>query len=236
MIRLRIFLIVMLMLALGTVRAADITAAKNKLPGLAIEKDTALLNQIYYNGKVWIGLYYNVYGTEFIIEDKWYMADITINGIRFDSVELKYDIYNDEVLANYYDKKIIVLNNENIDSFKLYIENRELFFVNLRGNDELKGHHELIYEGDSKLYRKWKKKRAQFVIEARYDEFQPDNDIIAYINNNIYPVKNRKRLLKAMDDKKSEIKSYIRQEKINIDFSNPETLIPVFRYYDTLRY
>ena len=80
----------MLMLALGTVRAADITAAKNKLPGLAIEKDTALLNQIYYNGKVWIGLYYNVYGTEFIIEDKWYMADITINGIRFDSVELKY--------------------------------------------------------------------------------------------------------------------------------------------------
>ena len=213
----------------------NIAHTEQYLQGNITGQDTVFLNQLYYNGKVWVGLYYNVYGTEFIIQDTWYKADVIVNGINFEDVSVKYDVYNDEILTNYYNKKIITLNNENIDGFTLYIDDEKLKFRNFRDSGKMKGHYQVIHEGQSKLYKKWRKKRAQFVIEARYDEFQPDDSILIVINDKLYEVKNRRRLLKIMSDKKSEIKSFIRKEKINPDFSQPSSLVPILKYYDTLQ-
>ncbi|MEA1887173.1 MAG: hypothetical protein U9N72_08200 [Bacteroidota bacterium] len=197
-------------------------------------QDTSILNQLYYNGRVWYGQYFNVYGTEFLIEDAWYKADITINGIPFNDVKIKYDIYNDELLANYYDKRIIILNNENIEKFTIYINDHELHFKNFHERGNMAGYYQLIYEGQSKLYKKWRKKRAQFVIEARYDEFQDDDAIIIVLEDRPYEIRKRRNLLKILSDKKSEIRSFIRQEDIRLDFDKPESLIPVLKYYDNL--
>ncbi|MDT8402339.1 MAG: hypothetical protein RQ743_11645 [Bacteroidales bacterium] len=203
-------------------------------PALYEVQDTSILNQLYYNGRLWTGKYFSVYGTEFMMEDEWHRADIIINGIHFNDVALKYDIYNDEILANYYNKRIIILNNENIESFILYINGRDYHFKNIINSGRLRGHYQVIYEGKSKLYKKWKKKRAQFVVEARYDEFQNDHVLIVLKGEEAYEVKRRKIFLKTMNDKKAEIKSYIRRENIRLDFNNPESLVPVLEYYDSL--
>ena len=198
------------------------------------EQDTSRLNQVLYNGKIWLGMYFNVYGTEFLIEDKWYKADVSVNGIYFEDVEVKYDIYNDDLLANYYSKRIIILNKENIEEFTLYTGDRELLFRNVKDRYGLEGYYQVIYEGKSRLLKKWKKKRAQFVIEARYDEFQSDDVLILVKDEVAYEVKNRRKLLKVMDDNKREIRSFMRQENIHPDFNKPESIVPVLKYYDSL--
>ncbi|HDZ41105.1 MAG TPA: hypothetical protein ENH59_05440 [Bacteroidetes bacterium] len=203
-------------------------------PAVHNVQDTSILNQLYYNGRIWTGKYFSVYGTEFLMEDKWYRADIVINGIHFNDVALKYDIYNDEILANYYNKRIIILNNENIESFILNIKGKDLYFKNIKNINSLNGHYQVIYEGKSKLYKKWKKKRAQFVVEARYDEFQNDHSLIVLRGEELYELKRRKSFLKTMNDKKAEIRSFIRRENIRLDFDNPESLVPVLEYYDSL--
>jgi CO dehydrogenase/acetyl-CoA synthase alpha subunit len=104
----------------------------------------------------------------------------------------------------------------------------------VKGRYGLEGYYQVIYEGKSRLLKKWKKKRAQFVIEARYDEFQPDDVLILVKNETAYQVKNRRKLLKVMDDNKREIRIFMRKENIHPDFKNPESIIPVLEYYDSL--
>lgn len=36
--------------------------------------------------------------------DKWHKADVAVNGISFENVEVKYDIYNDDLPDEYYNK------------------------------------------------------------------------------------------------------------------------------------
>ena len=215
--------------------------AENDLhnPGPAVSsqelQDTARLNQFLFNGKIWLGMYFNVYGTEFLIEDKWYKADIKVNDIHFKNVDVKYDIYNDNLLVNYYNKRIIILNKENIEAFTLYTGDRNLFFINEKGRNGLDGYYQVIYEGDIRLLKKWRKKRAQFVIEARYDEFQPDNVLIFVKDQEIYQVKNRRKLLRIFGDNKREIRSFIRQENIHLDPEKPESIVPVLEFFDSLQ-
>ncbi|MBS0011561.1 MAG: hypothetical protein KFF49_09140 [Bacteroidales bacterium] len=230
---LNILLITSLIQAARPVKKVCLFAPGSSLTFNACQ-DTSMMNQLYYNGRVWYGKYFNVYGTEFLLEDKWYKADVSINGINFNGVEVKYDIYNDELLTNYHRRKIIILNNENIDSFTLYTGNKELYFENLSGKYDLEGHYQVIYEGKSKLYKKWRKKRAQFVVEARFDEFQSDDALIVLSGGETHRLKKRRHLLRLMNDKKDEVRSYIRHENIRIDFANPESLVPVLEYYDTL--
>ncbi len=196
--------------------------------------DTMILNQIFYNGKVWVGSYYDVYGTEFMIADDWMQTDIIINNILFKNVKIKYDIYNDDILANYNNKRIIILNPDNIDHFTVYTDNKEFRFENLHDNYELEGYFQVLYDGKNKLYKKWKKKRAQFAVEARYDEFQPDHKLILLRDSIPYGIKNRRDILKIMNERKADIKNFIKHENIRIDVSTPENLIPLMKYLDNM--
>lgn len=197
-------------------------------------QDTMTLNQIFYNGKVWVRSYYDVYGTEFMIADEWMKTDIIINDILFKDVKIKYDIYNDDILVNYNNKRLIILNRDNIDRFTLYTGNKEFLFENLRDNDELEGYFQILYDGKNKLYKKWKKKRVQFAVEARYDEFQQDHELIMIRDGRSYEIKNRRGILKIMNDRKKDIKNFIKHENIRFDISTPEKLIPLMKYIDTL--
>lgn len=197
-------------------------------------RDTMILNQIFYNGKIWVGSYYEVYGTEFMIADEWMKADITINDILFVDAEIKYDIYNDDILVNYNNKRIIILNRDNIERFTVYTDNKEFRFVNLHDGDEPGAYFQALYEGKYKLYKKWKKKRVQFAVEDRYDEFQEDHELVLISGGIPYEIKNRRDILKLMDDRKKDIKNFIRQENIRIDINTPEDLIPLMKYLDNL--
>lgn len=198
-------------------------------------QDTSFLNQVLYNGSVWKGLYYNIYGTQFMFDDDWMRGSVSLGSFQFDSLELKYDIYSDDIIVNYNDIRLLVLNRELLDSFILQNENKKMHFRNFRDSKYINGYYEVIHEGDSKLYKKWHKKRAQFVIEARYDEFQYENQLVLITNGKVHRISRKGDLLKIMGDRKKEIRNFLRQEQIKIDIDSPATIIPVLEYYDSIK-
>lgn len=202
---------------------------------ITAQQDTAFLNQVLYNGSVWKGLYYNIFGTQFMFDDDWMRGSVSLGGFQFDSLELKYDIYSDDIIVNYNDIRMLVLNKELLDSFILQHENKNMHFRNFRDGEYVNGYYQVLYEGDSKLYKKWHKKRAQFVIEARYDEFQYENQLILLSDGKANRISRRGDLIKIMGDWKKEIRSFLRLEQIKIDINSPATIIPVLEYYDSLK-
>ncbi len=198
------------------------------------EQDTLIMNQMLYNGKVWIGLYYSVYGTEFLFSKEWISGDVMINGILFTNVLLKYDIYNDDLITPYRNKKVLILNKEIIDNFTLHFDNREFRFLNLKENESMDGYYQVYYDGIIKLYKKWRKKRVQFAIEARYDEFQSDDVLYLVKADVFYEISSKRNLLKLLGDRKQELKNYLKENRIRIDVKSPDSIIPVLEYYDNM--
>jgi hypothetical protein len=198
-------------------------------------QDTLIANQILYNGKIWIGLYFGVYGTEFLFSEDWIDSDLTIEGIEFKSLPLKYDTYNDELLINFKNREVVILNKERVDSFTIRYNNSAYKFINLKDHDILNGYYQILYNDGTSLYKKWSKKRAQFVVEAKYDEFQPDNQLILIKDQTMVEVTSKRGFLKQLDDYKQEVKEYIRDNRMKLDIKSPETLVPVLKFYDTLK-
>ena len=197
-------------------------------------QDTMILDQIFYNGRIWAGKYYDVYGSEFFASDDWYSADITVNGKKFRDIRAKYDTYNDDLLASYYGKRVIILNRLNVDNFTLHMGDKEIIFTRIDSVSGVNGYCNILYNGGTSLLKKYRKKRAQFAIEARYDEFQQDDALYVVKAGKATQISKRRDLLKLLDDRHDEVRSFIRETSLRIDIKNPAGLIPLLRYYDNL--
>ncbi len=76
------------------------SAAANPRPGnSASNSPDTLDNQILYNGKLWRNLYTRVKGDPFLFTDTFVSGTVTIGNKTFKKVDIKYDIYNDELIA-----------------------------------------------------------------------------------------------------------------------------------------
>lgn len=212
------------------------TALENYVyPGFSsIEQDTIHLNQVLYNGRKWIGIYYGVYGTEFMIDREWKTGDLTINGTTFKGIPLKYDIYNDQLLTNYRNIRVLILNRELVESFTIYSGNESHTFLNRDGSEGLSGYYEVFYENNTALYKKWRKKRVEFAIDGMYDEFQSDNVLLLVKDGVVHELKKRKTFMKVLSDHKDEVNDFTRNSHIRPDFQMPQSLIRILEFYDNL--
>lgn len=150
-------------------------------------------------------------------QNRYYVADefksgsITYNGQNYFNLDLKYDIFNDElVLRPYIETTYIQINllKEKVDFFKIGNEkfvNLKLLPANLKG-----GYYEETVTGkNSVLYIKYYKEKREIIKD--------DHFLIRYIQNYDYVLlKDNKFTL--INDKKEIIKLYPEQKRKINDF------------------
>ena len=61
--------------------------------------DSAWYDQLLYSGVEWRPTMYLVDGHEFFLTSEFIYGTVTINGITFKEVRMKYDIANDEIIV-----------------------------------------------------------------------------------------------------------------------------------------
>lgn len=198
------------------------------------EEDTLLTNQLLYNGRVWIGTYFGVVGTEFMLTPDWINGDVTINRTLFTNIPLKYDIYNDNLLINYQNKRVLILNREMVDSFVLHYEGKSYTLTKVVDNQGSQAFYQVCYSGKTELVKQWRKKRVQFAVEARYDQFQQDSRLLLSIDGKQYEFGKRKSLYRLFGNYSGEVRAFMRRNRIKVDIDTPEALIPVLEFYDNL--
>lgn len=191
--------------------------------------------------------YQGVRGTPFFNED-WAKATITTNNTIYENVDVKYNLYENELLYRKPDGKEFVLTNANVDGFVL------------RDGKSKQGHpfkkFPALAAEDAKLAQQFvlalhDGRKVQLVMVPqklmvkanfkgpyssgnKYDEFQ---DMQSYYligpEQAVQKVKlNKKSLLKALPDKQDQVEKYIATE--GIDASTAAGWVKALAYYESL--
>ena len=71
------------------------------------------------NGRIWMNRYSKVTGNQFYLSDEYLKGSVFIKGHRYDNLDLRYDICNDELVLKYGTWPVIFMNKELVDSFSL---------------------------------------------------------------------------------------------------------------------
>jgi hypothetical protein len=132
----------------------------------------------------------------------------------------------------------IQLNKEMVTAFTLDYNNTIYNFRNLTTTSENahSGYINILYEGKTNLYLKYRKEILPLAVDHKYDEFNQRQNLL-YLNRDgqYYKITSKRDFLKLLDDQKDKIGEYMKSEKIKVKKNNPESYISVLKYYDSLR-
>jgi len=199
-------------------------------------QDTVSESQALYNGRIWRNLYYLVDGNQFLFSNEFINGTVTISGKSFSNVAIKYDAFKDELLTPYEHGKILQLNKELVDSFAFNFNGKHYHFIRIREDksENPGGYFRVIYSGKSALYLKYIKKINKLSISGESESFYQSERLYLVKNGQFIAVSGKGDLLRAMDDKRDQVKSFIRKNKTKVSEEEPENIVPVIKYYDSL--
>lgn len=200
------------------------------------EQDTLKENQILYNGKLWRNRYYRIREDQFLFSKEFLSGNLSINGQSFKNLNIRYDIYNDEIMIPTNRGAILQLNKEMVDSFTINFNNKTYKFTQIR-EDSVRGFNgyiNVLYKGKNALYVKYKKEIELLAVERKFDMFYQTHRIYFVKDSIVYQVTGRGDLLKVLNEDKVQIRNYIKKNKLQISKKRPESFIPVIGYYDSI--
>jgi hypothetical protein len=199
-------------------------------------QDTLYDHQLLFNGRVWKSRYGQVLNHEFFITKNWIPGEVTINKKNFSRVMLKYDLFNDELLAMVNPGTVVILSTEKVESFTMKIDPEPFRFINYNfaNSPLIKGYGQLLYNGITSLIVKYNKQIKLLAVENKYDEFYQKQQVLIMCNGQFNRIKSKKDLFNLFGDHREEIQKYIREKGLAITLSKPESLIPILQFYDSL--
>jgi hypothetical protein len=204
--------------------------------GSDLANQDTLEKQILYNGRVWRNLYQQIDGSQFLFSSEFLSGSVTIDGRTFDSKNLKFklDIVNDELLILTDRNTTLQLNKEIVDRFTLIYEEKPFRFKKLEADslNMLSGYANVLYDGKTSLYVKYKKEIRLRNSTGEKDTFIQSHRIYVMKEGILHTVNNKASLLKLLNDRKEELKDFIRANKIHISRNSPESIAPVVAFYD----
>lgn len=188
------------------------------------------------NGRIWRNAYFFIEGNQFLLSDDFLKGSVCMHANLFSDIKLKYDIFNDELLTPISDGGTLQLNKEMVDSFYFAFQNKTYRFIRLRNDSihmsDLFFH--VLYRGNSSLYARYIKKIDKLSVGGSNERFYQINTLYFVKDDHLYQINGKRDLMRIMSVKKAMIRAFIRNNKIDISDKNPESFIPVIRYFDSL--
>jgi len=197
-------------------------------------------DQDLFNGRIWHNQYPKVFGDQFFLTNTFLKGSVTLNGRKYDGLDLLYDIANDELIMKSESYPVIIMNKEMVDSFTLRNGNRIYKIINERIDTNVihRGYINVLYQGPSAFYVKYTKRIQPLAVDGRFDLFYQEARMYLKQDTNMVRVETKKELFKLLKDKKKEIKEFVRIRNINgyrLSLKDPDSVIPLLNYYDSLK-
>ncbi len=194
-------------------------------------------NAHLYNGYEYMTPDRRIKGDPYFLTDILTPANISYDGTHYQNIPALYDIERDLVVINRLGQNFkISLISEKLDSFSL--QNHTFIRVardSVHGVELMSGFYDKLYGGRSSVLVK----RRKVVLDIpEYNSFR-----VEYREQEVYYVKfagryvevnSKSSVLKLFRTKKSEIKSFLRKNKLKFKSDFGKTLVAASAYYDQL--
>lgn len=198
-------------------------------------QDTLKESQILYNGRIWRNAYTRIREDQFIFTPDFISGSVAVGGRIFKNVPLKYDIFKDELLTETPHGLMLQLNKEIVDSFSLTYNGRDYLFVRSDSTSDYSGYINLLYTGKSSFIVKYRKNIELLAVDKKYDQFYLIRKMYLVRDNSINQFSGKLELMRLLVDRKKEVRSFMKKNRIVPSKNNPESFIPVIKYYDSIR-
>lgn len=191
----------------------------------------------YINGFLYTESFTGTVGHPFFLSESWYSSSLSMDGREYEEINLRYDLYRDQVLFNHIHRSgsyIVVLNKTLIEGF--VIEGHPFRKLPLEGHLSAimkEGYYELLSEGKASFYVKWQKRLSDPSPDSQ-GEFSLFNEWYILNNGEVRKVSGKSGLLKALEDHKKEIKSFIRENRMVIKSGKELEVKRIIDYYNRL--
>lgn len=194
-------------------------------------------DQVLDNGFLYIDKYPRKIGHQFLMTDQLYNGTLVYRGEVYKGVEMKYDIYDQQlvlIIKNNNSIERIVPHNDFISAFSL----GDKFFskYNLQGEPKF---YQLVYDTEKvKCLYYWFKQKydSNSNISLGFNEFtnsEKENYLI--LDGSLKKYKNNRSFTKLFPNEiKARLRKYIRNNHINVTKSNDEKIKELLTYCNSL--
>lgn len=166
--------------------------------------------------------------------DDWQYGFIMYDDERYDSVALFYDLSRDQVITEHMlTGAKIELIAKKISVFTMNGHYFERLYKDSSGVIS-EGFYERLYNGNPTVYVKRTKVLTSRASgnELIYD-FEERNRIFLKKDSHYYPVRSKKSVLKVLADKKQELRTMLKQEKIIYKADRERAIVRMAQTYNT---
>ena len=179
------------------------------------KEEVALKNSILINGIEPIDSKIVKNGSGKYLRSQFETGTITYNNHYFENVQLKYNVYDDFVLAN-------ISQNEREKFFQLIPERLTKFsignnnFEYVEYKPQIFGYLEVIFQNEVfALYKKYLKDELERSDKTYvyYEYISQDSEFYFEFNSKIHLIKNKQDLIEVWPTRKKWIKAYFRNNK-----------------------
>ncbi|PLX17221.1 MAG: hypothetical protein C0599_13940 [Salinivirgaceae bacterium] len=182
-------------------------------------------NDILVNGIEYIEGDTRIDGTPNLFSDNWQIGDVFIKGEAFLKRELKYNIFADKLVLKFLTtqgvQRGVIIDNNLVDSVLI---NGHLFFSTKDFTNQFidKGFVEYLKLKNSVLYISYYKEHIKFYTDShpygRYSDTK--RKVYLEMEDQYFDISKKRDFLKLFEDKKRDIKKFLRKNKIKYKKAN----------------
>ena len=187
-----------------------------------------------YNGKLFRGYNIKIENHPFYLVNDWHTGKILYEGIWYNDMPLRYDIFSDQLMIQHPNGIPIILFRDRVSEFQY----EGLQFVNLKPsakNDPPAGIYQVAEKGKVTLIIK-RKKTIEENLENRtvLRKFITDHKYYLFNDGKYIQVRSKNSVLKALKDKRQLITQDLKKKNIRFKADPEKAILHIVNFYNQL--
>lgn len=194
-------------------------------------------DQILVNGIFYEDIYRKKVGHQFFLENKLYKGNLTFRGKEYKGLEMKYDIYNNQLILyvkNDISVAWIVPPDDFISVFSL--GDKHFSKLNFEGEPRF---YQVVFDSEKlKCLYFWYKKMLETYDDRKdisYNFFDSEKKCYLVLNGSFLTYRNNKSFMEILPGEiKDQVRKYIKGNHIKVNKSNDDKISALLFYCNSL--
>lgn len=221
-------------LAQGQVIVSHFPAIEQLSDPIKAYKAATQFSQNLYNGRIYFLYDHRSEEHQFFNDREWNYGSVGFDGQRFDSVQLKLDVYKQELLVHHLNGDHMILQPEKVMDF-IMAGHHFKRLVSGKDIDEKMptGFYDIVYNGKSQLLVFRKKDRQEKIEDRKIIALYPIKDSYYIYHNGVFKqVRSKKSVLALFPRNERSLKRSLRAKQFSYRKNREEGILTMVQQFD----